>query len=82
MNAFASSPSFVLALTAPRNTSPVASGGTPSFAASNDACVPFPAPGFPKRTMIMLAEMYGGSGAVGNERMGVVRPTQATVSVS
>src|SRR5437870_103454 len=33
---------------APRRTSPVASVGTLSATASFGACVPFPAPGFPK----------------------------------
>src|SRR6476660_1602350 len=53
MYAFASSPSGVPLRIAARSSSPVASVGTPSAAASSGACVPFPAPGFPKRTMII-----------------------------
>src|SRR4051812_35315741 len=56
--AFASSPSGVPLRIAARSSSPVASVGTPSAAASSGACVPFPAPGFPKRTMII-----GGGGS-------------------
>src|SRR3954466_126583 len=53
MYACASSPSGVPFRRAARSSSPVASVGTPSAAASSGACVPFPAPGFPKRTMII-----------------------------
>ena len=53
MYALASSPSGVPSRIAARSTSPVASVGTPSAAASSGAWVPFPAPGFPKRTMII-----------------------------
>ena len=45
-----------LAIPAARSSSPVARVGTPSAAASSGAWVPFPAPGFPKRTMIMGGE--------------------------
>jgi len=47
---------------------------------SNGACVPFPAPGFPKRTMIMVVEMYGDSGWSGIDSMTSVAPRWATLS--
>src|SRR5690349_2960950 len=53
MYAFASSPSGVPLRFAARSSSPVASVGTPSAAASSGGCVPLPAPRFPKRTMII-----------------------------
>ena len=49
---------------APRSTSPVASVGTSSAFASSGACVPFPAPGFPKRTMIMSRRRVLGCSAL------------------
>src|SRR5260221_11651648 len=53
MYPLASRPSAVPARMAARSSSPVERGGTPSAAASSGAWVPFPAHGFPKRTMIM-----------------------------
>src|SRR5437764_9765147 len=62
IHALASSPSGVPLRIAARSSSPVASVGTPSAAASSGACVPFPAPGFPKRTMIIGGgESWGGA---------------------
>src|SRR5215203_5426493 len=52
---------------AARSSSPVASVGTPSAAASSGAWVPFPAPGFPKRTMIIRAV---GAGLTSSEARG------------
>src|SRR5215207_6383087 len=63
--ALAARPIGVLSRTAARSSSPVASVGTSSAAASSGACVPLPPPGFPKRTMIMRSgwrsEVGGGS---------------------
>src|SRR5258707_12092958 len=53
MYPLASRPSAVPARMAARSSSPVERVGTPSAAASSGAWVPFPAPGFPKSTMIM-----------------------------
>src|SRR5690349_5916091 len=64
---FASSPSGVPLRIAARSSSPVASVGTPSAAASSGACVPFPAPGLPKRRMIIEA---GECGAWSSEASG------------
>src|SRR3954469_19814326 len=49
----ASSPNGVPLRIAARSSSPVAKVGTASAAASSGACVPFPAPGLPKSTMII-----------------------------
>src|SRR6267378_6044076 len=54
MYALASFPLFVPSRTAARSTSPVAIFGIPSRFASLSACVPFPAPGGPSSTMIMI----------------------------
>src|SRR5688572_14651576 len=64
---FASRPSGVPFRIAARSSSPVARVGTPSAAASSGACVPFPAPGLPKRRMIIGT---GRSGARGSEPSG------------
>src|SRR5688572_29986338 len=50
----ASRPRLVPSRTAARSTSPVAILGMPRLAASLSACVPFPAPGGPSSTMIMI----------------------------
>ena len=52
---FAARPSGVPALTAARSMSPVEICGMPNFSRMNCACVPFPAPGGPRRISLMKA---------------------------
>ena len=42
--------------------------------------MPFPAPGLPKRTRIIVAEMYGEIGGCGNPEMMVAMPNRGTLS--
>ncbi len=53
MTALACCPSGVPAFTAARSMSPVEICGMPYFWQMNAACVPFPAPGAPKRISLM-----------------------------
>src|SRR6267143_925494 len=77
MYALASFPLFVPSRTAARRTSPVAIFGIPSRDASLSACVPFPAPGGPSSTMIMI---YTRRKEFGGAPGGLVSPAGLTAA--